>query len=639
MKMKEISGSVDGKKSERSYDNLFSCLEEQNFEFIKDVLSSQEIRNIFNKGYGYLCIEFDTAKPESDSLDDHWYPPFSNAAHFLHFFLSRLKAKRIEERFWEQRNISSGIENSDNWYPAAINMDLKLDHGAVNLAKKRAPVALIRKSHGNHNSRMRVSFLGTKASTGLSDGCLFFASFQTEYAELPEATILSPIMAMCLPLCFSISGENLAKKSISFITVTMINQGEGNLKLYVNASISSSFLGTFMTMTSSSFIPFRLRTELTSGSESPEATMPPSVTATHLPPCLSTSSGCADIQSRACECFCIVFTNSHYRQESILKLHATASISSSFLGTFIRYSETRKESGHDFWFHILFPRKSYAGCFLGEQYTSSQVSPFFLSFDSTSSAESPNATIPCGVTATHLPLYFSTSSECDESQSSSCMVIPDDYYEKENLSLHSELHENDYSNSSLGLPVCRIMCCMTNTETSEWCGTHLVSTLPSDDFLNVMCLDDLTLEKPLDSSIFTTLFCGSGRSFATENTFRYIYWNICQRNRHYRPNIGLDSIRIPEIFINQVFHVFPDFLLGDALSSNIKGRARSDEPLPLLCDYNGKGYLNINHSNLLLSFIDGNYLTFAVSGPQFHANETFPKVSRKLIFGGDSKCK
>ncbi len=174
MDEKEVYNPIDGETSERSYDYLF--------------------------------------------LDDYRNPAFSDAAHFPDLFLSRLKAKRIEKGLREQSNVSPGVENSKNRYPAAIDMGFKLDNRAVNLAKERASIVLVRESHGNHKSKISVSFFGT------------------------------------------------------------------------NASISSSFLGTFMTMTSSSFMPFRLSTELTSGRESPEATMPLSVTATHLPLYFSTSS-------------------------------------------------------------------------------------------------------------------------------------------------------------------------------------------------------------------------------------------------------------------------------------------------------------------------------------------------------------
>src|SRR3989338_3337728 len=58
--------------------------------------------------------------------------------------------------------------------------------------------------------------------------------------------------------------------------------------------ISSSFLGTFITITSSSFMSFLFSMELTSESESAEATIPSSITATHLPLCFSTSLGCKD---------------------------------------------------------------------------------------------------------------------------------------------------------------------------------------------------------------------------------------------------------------------------------------------------------------------------------------------------------
>lgn len=57
------------------------------------------------------------------------------------------------------------------------------------------------------------------------------ANFQTEYAELPETTTLSPIIATCLPLYLSISGENLAKKSTSFIRITDVIHIPEYLKL------------------------------------------------------------------------------------------------------------------------------------------------------------------------------------------------------------------------------------------------------------------------------------------------------------------------------------------------------------------------------------------------------------------------
>ncbi|MBI3190824.1 hypothetical protein HYZ41_03910 [archaeon] len=52
--------------------------------------------------------------------------------------------------------------------------------------------------------------------------------------------------------------------------------------------------------------------------------------------------------------------------------------------------------------------------------------PFFLREDSTSETESPDTTIPLPVTATHLPLYFSTSSGCEDNHSSSCITIKHD---------------------------------------------------------------------------------------------------------------------------------------------------------------------------------------------------------------------
>ncbi len=82
--------------------------------------------------------------------------------------------------------------------------------------------SLRRKFHSNHRNRINVSFLGTNASTGLLPGYFFFAVFQTEKAELPEATTLFPIRAICLPLYFSISGENFAKNSTSFIPTTFL---------------------------------------------------------------------------------------------------------------------------------------------------------------------------------------------------------------------------------------------------------------------------------------------------------------------------------------------------------------------------------------------------------------------------------
>ncbi len=159
-----------------------------------------------------------------------------------------------------------------------------------------------------------------------------------------------------------------------------------------------------------------------------------------------------------------------------------------------------------------------------------------------------------------------------------------------------------YSNSSLGLPVCRIICCMTNRETSEWCGTQVVRTLPPDIFLNVMCLRERTSENPLDFNISITLLCGSGRSLPMKNTFRHVDWDICERNRHDRFHIRLDSIGVVEILVNQVPHVFLDLLLGLSLSSDIKRRAGCDEPLAFFCNKDWKGYFYICHM-----YHDSNY--------------------------------
>ena len=154
----------------------------------------------------------------------------------------------------------------------------------------------------------------------------------------------------------------------------------------------------------------------------------------------------------------------------------------------------------------------------------------------------------------------------------------------------------NYSNSSLGLPVCRIMCCMTNRETSGWCGTQVVKTLSPTDFLNVICLRERTSENPFDSSIFTTLLCGRGRSFPIENTFRNIDWYIGERNRHYGFYVGLDSVGIAEVLVNQVSHVFLDLMLGLSLRSYIKRGTGSNEPLAFLTDKYGKRNLNIFHT-------------------------------------------
>src|SRR3989344_100712 len=150
----------------------------------------------------------------------------------------------------------------------------------------------------------------------------------------------------------------------------------------------------------------------------------------------------------------------------------------------------------------------------------------------------------------------------------------------------SQISENlySYSNSSLGLPVCRIMCCITNTETSEWCGTHVVNTLSPEFFLNVMCLPERTSEKPFDFSIDTTLLCGSGRSFPMEDTFWNINGYVGERNRHDRFHVRLDSVGVVEILIYQIPHVFLDFLLGFTLRCNIKRWTGCNEPLALLAD-------------------------------------------------------
>ena len=81
--------------------------------------------------------------------------------------------------------------------------------------------------------------------------------------------------------------------------------------------------------------------------------------------------------------------------------------------------------------HSMLISSSLRGIFMS--ITSSQRTLFLLSNASTSLTESPEAIMPDFITATHFPLYFSTSLGCDDSHSSSCIFTTYDILEEENI--------------------------------------------------------------------------------------------------------------------------------------------------------------------------------------------------------------
>lgn len=233
------------KALDRVNDDFLGLLPEDYLEITKEVLSSNNIWHVFDKRYCNSGIEFGPCESDFDGSDHDWYSAFSNAAHFFDLFLSRLETKRIEKGFWEKRNVRARIENGNNGNPFAVYMDLEFYDRAVNFPKESALIVLIREPHGDHKNKIRVSFFGTKASTTFLPGYFFLVSFQREYAEPPEATTLSPRMAICMPLYFSMPGENLAKNSTSFIEITFYyNKAKEDLKLHGDARILSPFRGT-----------------------------------------------------------------------------------------------------------------------------------------------------------------------------------------------------------------------------------------------------------------------------------------------------------------------------------------------------------------------------------------------------------
>ncbi|MBI4010631.1 MAG: hypothetical protein HY361_05650 [Candidatus Aenigmarchaeota archaeon] len=146
----------------------------------------------------------------------------------------------------------------------------------------------------NHSDSMDVSYEFCGGS--LKDS--FFTSFNVQ-PKKPAKTALEDGNG---------SSRVYYSRCVDFLTILgdnnwnygIIRAAENLIRKPHRILSSSSFLGTFINITSVNSMPFFLRASSTSDTESPAATIPSLVKATHLPLYFSTSLGCDDIHSNSC---------------------------------------------------------------------------------------------------------------------------------------------------------------------------------------------------------------------------------------------------------------------------------------------------------------------------------------------------